>query len=77
MSLTRVCVAYVVKEVALFRRARSINGRGAIEHALEPYRPAERKLHEAYVENGTNSYLFYLKYIPKVLQGPLKGKESR
>ena len=31
----------------------------------------------AYVETGTNSWLFYLKYIPKVLQGPLKGKESR
>ena len=31
----------------------------------------------AYVETGTNSRLFYLKYIPKVLQGPLKGKESR
>ena len=25
----------------------------------------------------TNSQLFYMKYIPKVLQTPLKGKESR
>ena len=41
-----VCVVYVVKEVASFRAARSING------------------------------LFYLKYIPKILQGPLKLKES-
>ena len=34
-----------------------------------------------YIETATNSYmymyLFYLKYIPKVLQGPLKGQESR
>ena len=43
-------------------------------------RSPERKLLVgllAYVETGTNSYLFYLKCIPKVLQGPLKGKESR
>ena len=26
----------------------------------------------AYVETGTHSELFYLKHIPKVLQGPLK-----
>ena len=38
------------------------------------YRPAERKLLVAYIETGTNSYL---KYTPKVLQGSLKGKESR
>ena len=44
------------------------------------YRAAERKLLVAllaYVETGANSWLFYLKYIPKVLQGPLKGKENR
>ena len=29
VSLTRVCVVYVVKEVASFPGARSINGRGA------------------------------------------------
>ena len=45
--------------------------------AFKPYRPAERKLHLAYVETGDNSYLFHLKYISKVLQDPLKGKESR
>ena len=28
VSLTRVCVVYIVKEVASFRGARSINGRG-------------------------------------------------
>ena len=28
VSLTRVCIAYVVKEVASFPGARSINGRG-------------------------------------------------
>ena len=31
----------------------------------------------AYAETETNSYLFYLKYIPKVVQGPLKGNERR
>ena len=30
-----------------------------------------------YVETETNSKLFYLKHIPKVLQSSLKGKESR
>ena len=38
---------------------------------------AGRKQESCYVETGTNSNLFYLKYIPKVLQDPLKGKESR
>ena len=43
------------------------------------FEPAERKLLVAYIKTGTtcNSNLFYLKYIPKVLQGPSKGKESR
>ena len=40
-----------------------------IERVLELYRPAERKLLVAYVETGTNSYL---KYIPEVLQSPLR-----
>ena len=31
MSLTRACVVYVVKEIASFRGARSINGRGALQ----------------------------------------------
>ena len=33
----------------------------------------------AYAETETNNYmyLFYLKYIPKVVQGPLKGNERR
>ena len=38
---------------------------------------AGRKKENCYVETGTNSNLFYLKYIPKVLQDPLKCKESR
>ena len=42
--------------------------------ALQTSKKKERKLLVAYVETGTNSYL---KYIPKVLQDPLKGKESR
>ena len=29
MSLARVCIVYVVKEVVSFQGARSINGRGA------------------------------------------------
>ena len=33
------------------------------------------KLLVAYIETG-NTILFYLKYIPEVLQDPLKGKES-
>ena len=39
-------------------------------------RPAERKLLVVYAEKETISKLFYLKYIPKVLQGSVKGKES-
>ena len=31
----------------------------------------------AYVETVTNIKILYLKYIPKVLQDPLKSKESR
>ena len=59
--LTRACVVYVVKEVASFRGARSINGRGAnrtraraLRRLLVYMRP-ERKLLVAYVETGTNS----------------------
>ena len=37
----------------------------------------QQEKESCYVETGTNSNLFYLKYIPKVLQDPLKGKESR
>ena len=54
VSLTQVCIVYVVKEVTSFRGARS----GIIERALELYRAAERKLLVAllaYVETGTNS----------------------
>ena len=76
--LVRLCVVYVVKEVASFPGG-SINKWAwhVIECALELYRSEEGKLLVAYAETETNSKLFYLKYIPKVLQGSLKGKESR
>ena len=48
-----------------------------VESVLQLYRSAERKLVVAYVKTGTNSYLFYLKYVPKGLQGAINGKESR
>ena len=48
---------------------------------MQAWRTTERALEQQllvpYVETGSNSQLFYLKYIPKVVQGPLKGKESR
>ena len=71
MLLKQVCITYIVKEVASFR------GLGTMERALELHRPPERKLLVAYVETATNSKLFYMKCIPKVLYAPLKGKESR
>ena len=82
MSLTRVCVVYVVKEVASFRGFGQLMGvvRNRTHARAQTCSCAERNLLVAYVDTGTNSYLFYLKlvkYIPKVLQGPLKGKESR
>ena len=74
MSLTRVCVVYVVKEVASFRGLGQLMGvaRNRTRARALQLRPAERKLLVAYAETGTNSWLFYLKYISKVLQGPLK-----
>ena len=58
MSLARVCVVYVVKEVASFQRARSINECGVYRthaRALQTTRKKERKLLVAYVETGTIS----------------------
>ena len=37
----------------------------------------QQEKESCYVETGTNSNLFYLKYISEVLPDPLKGKESR
>ena len=37
----------------------------------------KKAVHVTYVQTKTNRQLFYLKYIPKVLQGLLKGKQSR
>ena len=52
VSLTRVCVVYVTKEVMPFSVARSINGRGHIkERTLKLYRSAEGESCVAYVEN--------------------------
>ena len=73
VSLTQLCVVYVVKEVMSFRRLSQLMGM------------AQKKTHAqaldescvVYVETETNSWLCYLKYISKVLQGSLKGKQSR
>ena len=69
---------YVVEEVASFRGLGQLMGLARNKRTLEFYRP-ELLVHVAYAETETNSKLFYmyLKYISKVLQGSLKGKESR
>ena len=66
---------YVVEEVASFRGLGQLMGLARNKRTLEFYRP---ELLVAYAETETNSKLFYmyLKYISKVLQGSLKGKES-
>ena len=64
----------MVKEVASFWGLGQLMG---MMHNRMRDRQADRKLLVAYIETGTDSYLFYLKFISKVLQGPLKGKESR
>ena len=43
VSLARVCVVYVVKEVASFQGLGQLMGVGVIERALEVYRQAGRK----------------------------------
>ena len=53
MSLVRVCVVYVVKEVVSFRGARSINGCGKYKNTRSSCRQAGRlgknvKLHVVY-----------------------------
>ena len=86
----RLCVVYVVKEVALFlveggvvfvlSQLMGIAREKTLALALQPLlqqQEERKKLESCYIETGTNSNLFYLKYIPKVLQDPLKGKESR
>ena len=45
--------------------------------ARAPAAPGRKRTESCYVETETNSNLFYLKYISKVLQDPLKGKKSR
>ena len=57
--LVRLCVVYVVKEVASFLGG-SINKWAwhVIERALELYRSEEEKLLVAYAETETNSKLF-------------------
>ena len=72
--LTRVCIVYVVKEVTSFRGLGQLMG---VARKRTRAQPVQTSSCVAYVETGTNSYLFYLKYIPNVLQGPLKGKQSR
>ena len=50
VSHMRVCVVYIVKEVASFWGARSINGRGALD-LYNLVRPAGRKLLVALCRN--------------------------
>ena len=59
VSLTRVCVVYVVKEVTSFPGAQSINGRGTKYnvHSSSTEQPEKKLLVGllAHVETGTNS----------------------
>ena len=54
VSLIRVCVIYLVKEVA-FRGAQSINGRGIQKNACSSSTDQQKESCVAYVETGTNS----------------------
>ena len=71
LAITRVCVVYVVKEVVSFP-----GGAWLGQSCSSSATAAGRKKESCYVKTGTNSNLIYLKYIPKVLQDPLKSKES-
>ena len=64
VSLIQVCVVYVhvVKEVVPFLGGWSINGMAC------------NRTHTRALQTSRKQYL---KHIPKVLQGPLKGKASR
>ena len=71
VSLTRVCIVYVVKEVT------SPRGLGQLmvveRNRTRAQASTERKLLVvllACVETGTTNWLFVLKYISKVLEGP-------
>ena len=60
VSLTRVCVVYVVKEVALFRGLSQLMGMArnrTCAQTPQTSRKKERKLFVAYmyIETGTNS----------------------
>ena len=67
--LVRLCVVYVVKEARHFRGFSQLIGvernRTRAQSVLQ--QQEERKKESCYVETGTNSNLFYLKYIHKVL----------
>ena len=62
VSLMQVCVVYVVKEVVPFLGGWSINGVACKRTRTRALQTSRKQ---------------YLKHIPKVLQGPLKGKASR
>ena len=69
----RVCVVYVVKEVTSFPGLGQLMGVARKRtRALQSTDKSRRKKAVAllaYVETGTNSWLFFLKYISKVLEG--------
>ena len=76
----QVCVVYVVKS-----KLTSSGGLGQLKgmasnrmhaQALQTRRKKSVCSFTAYVETGTHSELLYLKYIPKVLQVPLKVRRA-
>ena len=77
VSLMRVCVVYVVKEVMSFLGLSKLMGVAHKRTLARALQTSRKKAAWSYIETRTNSWVFYLKYIPKVLQSPLKGKESR
>ena len=67
VSLARVCVVYLVKEL---RHSRVLGQLMDVVHKRTRTQALveQKESCVAYVETGTYSKLFYLKYIPKVLQ---------
>ena len=65
----RVCVIYVVKEVVSFLGLDQLMGVARNRTLARALQTSRKKA--ACSETGNNSWLFYLKYIPKFLQGPL------
>ena len=72
--LAQVCVVYEVKKVCHSWGLSQLMG--VTRNRMRTLALLQQQEESCYVETETNSNLFYLKYIPKVLQDPpLKGKE--